>query len=492
MNGTCGTDEKIFILQRFRLMRGITQEEMADELVRLAADDGVDIKVNASMISKWECGHKRPRKYYRRLLCRFYQATEEDLGFRASAVDRNLAKLCHMVPGGPALGTDRWNVNQIFQLAIQEEVMTLQRLAENDIVNRRDVLATMAVATGTLLLGPIKQLVGSLPHDAEDVRLRRVGMDEVAHFEELVEAFSKWGSQSGSQMRMAVLGQVRLLGKLLENTPSGSVKNRLFEVAAQMAQRAGCMSYDSRMYGVAQRYYLSALRFCREANNHLIAAKILSDMSYIATAMGNHKESLELIDAAISALPARRQGIVRAELLGRQASARALLGYSLDAKRSVEESLRVNANSMDESLPPVFNYLTSSEIYGLASTTYLDLAKRDLFRGSASGYALHAEKYALAAIRGRDENFTRSRAVDTIRLMNIRLLNREPDEAIRLGNSVMDFAREVRSSRVSDRLVQFHRDIKTAHRGLSGIEAFEDVLRSHLVRSGERKEIGLA
>jgi transcriptional regulator with XRE-family HTH domain len=84
-----GTDR----LQDFRLRKGITQEEVAEELIRLAAADGVEVKVDGSVISKWERGKKRPRRHYRRLLCRFYQAPEEDLGLRI--IGRN--KFCCLV-----------------------------------------------------------------------------------------------------------------------------------------------------------------------------------------------------------------------------------------------------------------------------------------------------------------------------------------------------------------------------------------------------------
>jgi len=67
--------------QRARL--GLTQQEVAEALAALAWEhDREQLGVDASMVSKWERGEKRPRQQYRRLLCSLYSSTEEELGFR--------------------------------------------------------------------------------------------------------------------------------------------------------------------------------------------------------------------------------------------------------------------------------------------------------------------------------------------------------------------------------------------------------------------------
>jgi tetratricopeptide (TPR) repeat protein len=322
---------------------------------------------------------------------------------------------------------------------------------------------------------------------AEDVQPCYIGMDEVAHFEEMIGFFCKLVSQTGSHMRKAAIGQVHALGELIEETSTGPLKTRLLEVAAQMTQLAGCMSYDCRMYKVAQRYYLLGLRFCQEAGNHLIPSKLIGELSYIATAMGNHQEFLELINFALYSLPIQQQGLVRAELLARRASALALLGKSSDARRAIEASLEMSAGTKNEPLPPVFDYLSLGEIHGLAATTYLDLARHAGRSDSISGYTAQAEKEIIAALEGRERSLARSRAVDTIRLMNTRLLQNEPSEAVNLGNTVLELARGVRSSRVADRLVQFQRELRDHHPRFPKNAEFHDRLRAHLVHSGEKE-----
>jgi transcriptional regulator with XRE-family HTH domain len=70
-------------LKAYRARLGLTQEEVAEALLNLAWEhDHEMLGVDAAMVSKWERGRKRPRKLYRRLLCRLYDTTEEQLGLR--------------------------------------------------------------------------------------------------------------------------------------------------------------------------------------------------------------------------------------------------------------------------------------------------------------------------------------------------------------------------------------------------------------------------
>ena len=56
-------------VRRCRLERGLTQEEFARELGRIAWEQQhVQVGVDAAMVSKWERGTKQPSRRYQRLL----------------------------------------------------------------------------------------------------------------------------------------------------------------------------------------------------------------------------------------------------------------------------------------------------------------------------------------------------------------------------------------------------------------------------------------
>jgi transcriptional regulator with XRE-family HTH domain len=74
-------------LQDYRRRLDLTQDQVADELRRLAWEHfGVRVGVDGQMVSKWERGEKRPSRFYRQLLCLLYSMTEEQLGLRVLEV----------------------------------------------------------------------------------------------------------------------------------------------------------------------------------------------------------------------------------------------------------------------------------------------------------------------------------------------------------------------------------------------------------------------
>jgi transcriptional regulator with XRE-family HTH domain len=64
------------LLRQARESRQLTQDEVADELGQLGTGG-----VTGGLVSKWERGICRPSAFHRRLLCQFFEATAEQLGF---------------------------------------------------------------------------------------------------------------------------------------------------------------------------------------------------------------------------------------------------------------------------------------------------------------------------------------------------------------------------------------------------------------------------
>jgi len=66
------------LLRQARERRNLTQDEVADGLIQLGA-----MGATGGLVSKWERGVCRPSRFHRRLLCRFFDATLEQLGLDA-------------------------------------------------------------------------------------------------------------------------------------------------------------------------------------------------------------------------------------------------------------------------------------------------------------------------------------------------------------------------------------------------------------------------
>jgi transcriptional regulator with XRE-family HTH domain len=66
------------LLRQAREARNLTQDEVADGLMQLGAKGAT-----GGLVSKWERGICRPNRFHRRLLCQFFDATQEQLGLAA-------------------------------------------------------------------------------------------------------------------------------------------------------------------------------------------------------------------------------------------------------------------------------------------------------------------------------------------------------------------------------------------------------------------------
>jgi transcriptional regulator with XRE-family HTH domain len=73
-------------LRALREERGWTQQEVADQISRLAwLRRRERVGVNADMVAKWERGEKRPSPRYRDLLCLLFAADAQTLGIGVAA-----------------------------------------------------------------------------------------------------------------------------------------------------------------------------------------------------------------------------------------------------------------------------------------------------------------------------------------------------------------------------------------------------------------------
>jgi hypothetical protein len=103
----------------------------------------------------------------------------------------------------------------------------------------------------------------------------------------------------GGHARQAVIQYLSHdVAPLLHGTYTESVGKALFSTVAEATMLAGWMSYDAGHHGLAQRYYLHALRLAQDAGDRRLAGSILSAMSHQATFLGRFDDAATLARAA--------------------------------------------------------------------------------------------------------------------------------------------------------------------------------------------------
>jgi hypothetical protein len=99
---------------------------------------------------------------------------------------------------------------------------------------------------------------------------------------------------------------------------------KLHSALAELGQLAGWGAYDSGQPGLAQRYYIAALRAAHTINDRPLGAHILGFMAYQATREARPAEAVTLIETALTGVRGRETPALLAELYSKMHLADAL------------------------------------------------------------------------------------------------------------------------------------------------------------------------
>ena len=156
----------------------------------------------------------------------------------------------------------------------------------------------------------------------------RVGMSDVAAVRAATEGFRGLDHRFGG-------GHVRVLAvryldgvvtELLRGTYPERVGRQLFGAAAALTELAGYLACDTGRLGLAQRYYIQALRLSQAAGDRAHGGHILSAMSHLANSLGAPRETVQLARSADEGARGTASPHVRAEFLCAEARGRAGAG----------------------------------------------------------------------------------------------------------------------------------------------------------------------
>jgi tetratricopeptide (TPR) repeat protein len=298
-------------------------------------------------------------------------------------------------------------------------------------------LARWAAATDGTPAAPRPRDGGPKPADLEELR----ELDKTA------DAFRRWGHQYGGGMRRkAVVGQLNEMADLLAEYHPGPVHRRLFGVAAKLALVAGHMSADAGRDWAAHWYFALALDAAREAGDDDLGARVVSALARQLVADGRAAEAIGLLHDARQALRQRGPGS-SALLAGCAAWALAFTGRYDPVARALDRAAALAGGPGQDLFGP-------PEIAGTAGACCEVLALRGHGRGSAR-CATQAAEHIATALGSRESFYVRSRVLDLLGLANVRLAQREPEEAIAVAMLSLEQISALRSSRARHRVHQF-------------------------------------
>jgi len=171
--------------------------------------------------------------------------------------------------------------------------------------------------------------------------------------------------------------------------PRGGGRRNLFVATAELAQMLGWSAYDAGRHGAAQRYFVHALRLAREADDRLLGARLLSNLSHQANYLGAFPHAVQLARAAQAATTNRgpSSATTLAMLTAMEARALASLGDAAGSAAALARAAQAMDRSNPDEDPEWIGYFDRAELAGEAAHCFRDL-RRPTETGEFSTLAL--------------------------------------------------------------------------------------------------------
>ncbi|MEU4875783.1 regulator [Streptomyces sp. NPDC021608] len=237
---------------------------------------------------------------------------------------------------------------------------------------------------------------------------------------------------------------------MLRGTYGEQTGRRLFGAAADLTRLAGWTSFDIAAHGLAQRYFVQALRLSQAAADRAYGSFVLVTMSRQAVYLGHGREAVQLARVAQQGVGSGAPPVVQALLHSAEARGHGVLGEvraSTAALVRAERALEA-AKSGDE-VPHWARFFDEAQLADEFGHCHRDLQQ---FRAAAQ----HAER----SLQLRPAAHARSRVFCRVVLASARLGLGELDQACQLAAEAAGQAAEMRSVRALEYVRDFERRLE--------------------------------
>lgn len=439
-------------LRKARTARGWSQPRLVRELRQIAARRGHQLPADASVkrrIASWENGHSVPDEFYGPLLAEAFGTGAAELGLSHSGGE-DLTLLEAGYPASP-----------------DAAIETVGRLWRADL-NGYEPLFEVEPSEPAWNEASLRWLVAPEPSFPA---VRRddgphVGLGDVATIKTTADVFAQLDDRfGGDHARLAVIQYLsRDVTPLLNGRYTEAVGRALFSTVAEATLLAGWMSYDTCHHGLAQRYFLQALRLAQDANDRRLAGSVLSAMSHQATFLGRYTEGATLARAALMGISPVATPTLRAQFHAMEARALARTGDTRACELALAAATQAleSRNSDDE--PEWISYFDEAELAAEAAHCFRDV-------NSARQSVTHASN-AMSGHHVRSDFFA------TMVLADAHLRAGDLEEACLVALDALDLGEQLKSARCVSYLAEFRQHLSRA--GDSGaVRDFQDQASEH-------------
>ncbi|MFD9218558.1 transcriptional regulator [Streptomyces sp. NPDC060064] len=410
---------------------GCSNAGLARRVNMVGTERGLDLRYDKTSVARWLRG-QQPRG--------------RAPGIIAEALGRKLGRTVTIDEIGMANGKNLASgVGLQFSPTVLGAIEQVCELWRSD-VGRRDFLSGSAVAASALVEPSRDWLITGADTQVARTAGARVGVSDVEAVRAMTSALTDLDHRFGSgHVRPVVVHYLNsVVSGLLSGSYRESVGRELFAAVARLTELAGYMAVDTGQPGLAQRYYIQALRLAQAAGDRGYGGYVLAaSMSHLAAQLGNPREISQLARAAQEG--ARGRVTPRAEAMFYAAEARghALLGDARTCHEVAGKALaaleRAEPSAGDD--PDWIAHFDHAYLADELAHCYRDL-------GQAEVAAYHAAN----ALDGHPESRARRRAIGLVLLATAQVQQREVEQACHTGTRAVELLGRLRSSRGAEYL----------------------------------------
>lgn len=281
---------------------------------------------------------------------------------------------------------------------------------------------------------------------------QRVSGGDVAALRSVCELFRALDhAYGGGHARQALVRYLEHEAEpMLRGVYGEQLGRRLFGAAADLTRLAGWTSYDIAAHGLAQRYFVQALRLTQAAGDRAFGSYVLVTMSRQAVYLGHGREAVQLARVAQQGVGASATPVVQALLHAAEARGHGVLGEVRACTASMARAERALETARPgEEVPQWARFFDEAQLADEFGHCHRDLQQ---YRAAAQ----HAER----SLQLRGAGFARSRLFCRVVLASARLGLGEMEQACALGAEAAHQAAEMRSVRAHEYVRDFERRLE--------------------------------
>ncbi|MEU6815255.1 regulator [Streptomyces sp. NPDC046860] len=441
---------------------GFSNAGLARRVDQLGLEHGLDLRYDKTSVTRWLRG-QQPRGTTPALIAEVFTRR---LGRRLTAQDLGLDACAPVYAGLEFAGTPEEAVDIVGGLWRKDsgshaELSKIAFTPAGLVVPSRDWL--IGKADDRVAREPAARVPAQArPVEAGSARppaagagrppAHRVTGGDLAALRSVGELFRALDDQyGGGHARQAL---VRYLEHecepMLRGSYSEQTGRRLFGAAADLTRLAGWTSYDIAAHGLAQRYFVQALRLAQAAGDRAYGSYVLVTMSRQAVYLGHGREAVQLARVAQQGIGTGAPPVVQALLHAAEARAHAVLGEARACTGALVRAERALETARPgDDVPHWARFFDEAQLADELGHCHRDLHQ---FRPAAQ----HAER----SLRLRPAAHARSRVFSRVVLATARLGLGDLDQACALAAEAAAQAAEMRSVRAVEYIRDFERRLE--------------------------------